>query len=238
MKTHRQKLTRLAILAGIISTGGLYADTVIKDQFGLKERGAGLTLNGNPTESGDATWETTRTVELAGEGDAGYVVVADNKPFMGRVAVPPNAKVISVEAKVRAVSDQGNNWIAVGIGNPKLGTPGWGKGVFLFVDAAGSYFSCCGASDPAYSPDSFVRVGGGPGKVPPGFNPDGMNLFKLQYNVSDNSVSAWINGVQVMENTSLEGKGFTVEPAFAGFSGFWQKQGAKTVSDFTVTCAP
>lgn len=235
MKTQCEKMTRvlLAILAGIAMAGVVQAETVIKDQFGLKERVVGLPLNKTATESGDANWQATPNVIMAGEGDAGYVAIADVMPFMARVSIPPTAKLITVEAKLRAVpSKVSGNWMAIGIGNPKLGSPPWGNGVFVTIDTAGNY-GCLGDPDP----NDFVSksvVGIKRGKMPE-FNPDGLNRVKLEFDKADNSVSVWINGSPVMEKVSIGGKNFTVEPAFAGFSGFGQEPKSKTVTDFTVT---
>lgn len=234
MRKHNRYLTPLALtlILATATAGLVQAETVIKDQFGLKERVAGMPLNKMTTESGEATWQATTNVILAGEGDGGWIEVSDIMPFMGRVAIPASAKVITVEAKVRPVTEKGVNWIAVGIGNPRLGVPPWGKGICLRIDSAGNY-GCAGDSNPEdFASKNVVPVKSGKA---PEYNPDGMNRLKLTYNVKENSVSIWINGTEVAENLTLEGKDFKVDPAFAGFSGFFQKGKTRTVSDFTVT---
>lgn len=232
----KQQVGRCLLAAVLLAAvAGAQAETVIKDQFGLKERVSGLPLNRTSTESGDASWQATPNVLLGGEGDAGYVVTKDNMPYMARVAIPSTAKVITVEAKVRPQPEKNPNWIALGIGNPKLGTPPWGKGVFLMIDTAGNW-GVLGNPDPEdFASKSTVGIKRGKS---PEYNPDGLNRLKLQYNRAENSVSAWINGNAVLENASLEGKAFPVEPAFAGFSGYGQAAKVKTVSDFTVTYEP
>lgn len=243
MKSSHPPFTRLFLVAllSAVSIGFVQAETVIKDQFGLKDRVAGLPLNKTSTESGDAMWQATPNVVMGAEGETSFVTLFDIMPFAARVPVPTTAKVISVEAKVRALpdkwaTDKGNsNWIAVGIGNPQLGTPSWGNGVFLYIDPAGNY-TCSGDSDPAdFKSKSVIPLKRGKA---PEFNPEDLNRIKLEYNRDDNTVSVWINGQAVFEKLGIEGKGFTVEPLFAGFSGFFQTPKTRTVSDFTVTYTP
>lgn len=243
MKAHCNGFTRLllAALVGLASMGFVQAETVIHDQFGLKERVSGLALNKTPTESGDTNWQASANVLLGGEGDNGYVTVFDNMPFAARVPVSANAKVVAVEAKLQPITDKAmaekgkSNWIAIGIGNPQLGTPPWGKGVFITIDAAGNY-NCMGDTDPAdFSSKATVKIKSGKA---PEFTPDGQNRLKLEYSRDDNMLSAWVNGIPVIEKMSLEGKGLNIEPVFAGFSGFFQQPKSKTVTDFTVTHTP
>lgn len=239
----RSNTLRLALALTLIASAGfIHADTTIKDQFGLKERTAGQPLNKTAAESGDTAWQATPNLLLDSDAEGGFVTVNDPQPYVGRVAIPATAKVISVEAKVQPVLSKWaiekglpGNWIALGIGNPQLGTPAWGKGVFVYIDPKGN-FNCSGDPDPAdFRSKSIVAVKAGKA---PEFNPDQPNRLKFEYNREGNTISLWINGVQALDKISLEGRGFTVEPAYAGFSGIFQETKSRAVSDFTVTCTP
>jgi hypothetical protein len=231
------KQSIVAVLLAAASFVGLclasQAETVIVDQFGTRDRVVGGPLNRNATESGSAIWEATSNVQLDGQGAAEIV---NSYPFMGRVNLREAAEVITVEARLRPFPPESkNNWLAIGIGNPALGTPPWGKGVFLTINSQETW-GCLVAADPhdAESKSAKNVERGAVWDV----RPDGWYLLKLQYDTKNNTVSAWINDKAIMEEVSLDGKGVTIEPRFAGFSGYGQQAGVQTVSDFKVTCRP
>jgi len=237
LKFRRASRVAIVLIGLMQAIGTSYAGTEISDQFGLKDRAVGLPLHKLSVEKGDVLWAATRNVVLGGEGISGFfVTVNDNMPFAARVALPTDAKVITVEAEVRAVpsNPEKPNFVAVGIGNPQLGTPTWGKGVYVFLQPTG-HFVFSYDSDPAdFTSKSAVPLKGGEAFE---YTPDKMTKVKLEYNDTKHTVSAWVNGVPVLQDFELKAD-YVVEPMFAGVSGYAQAANAPTAGKFTVTVAP
>jgi len=224
---------------GLFFTTRLVAETKTDnyiENFSLHNRVAGSVLHKMAAESGNVRWESTPNVRLEGQGDQGYVSVSDDNPFSGRLRIPEDTQLITVKAKVAATpSTAAPNWIAVGIGNPKLGCPPWGNGVFILVSSDGK-FGLSGDSDPADMESKYV-VSLRAGKIPE-YESGSAIVVKIEYSSAQKTVSAWVNEAQIVDAMSIDGKGFTVEPAYAGFSGFHQKAGAVTVEKFEVSMRP
>lgn len=213
-----------------------HAETKIADTFSLKDRGAGLPINGTATEKGAAVWEATKNVILNGSKDSGYLSLADGLPFAARVPLFGGAKEISVEASVHVAAAGGSaNWLAVGIGNPKLGVPAWGNGVFLFVTSGGA-FGCSFNPNPE-DWESKENVSIKTGHIPE-YDPDGLIQVKLVYKPKENTVSAWINDEPVVEDAAVPTDGAQLDPAYAGISGFAQQPNIKTAASFSVQVLP
>lgn len=206
------------------------------ENFTLQNRVPGSALNKMTVESGNVRWESTPNVRLEGRGDQGYVSISDDKTFAGRLRIPEDTPLVTVKAKVAATSSTASsNWVAVGIGNPKLGCPPWGNGVFVLISSDGK-FGLSGDSNPEDMESKSV-VSLRAGKIPE-YENGSVIVVRLEYNSVQKTVSAWINDAQIVDALSIDGKGFTVEPAYAGFSGFHQKPGAMTVEKFEVSMRP
>lgn len=213
-----------------------HAETKIEDSFSLKERGAGLPINGTQTEKGDVVWEATNNVIVNGSKDSGYLSVADGRSFAARVPLSDKAKEISVEASVHvAQAGESGNWIAVGIGNPNLGVPAWGRGIFLYATSTGSFKCVFNPNPDDWESKENVLIDAG---AVPDYDVDGLIKLKLMYNPKENTVSAWINGEQVVENAIVPADAAHVDPAYAGLSGYAQQQNIKMAADFSVKVSP
>jgi hypothetical protein len=211
------------------------ADTEISDQFGLKDRGAGFPLNRTATETGDTLWEASKTVLLNGAKDAGYIAVGEPAPFSARVPVPGGAKVITVEVSlhVAPASPDKPNWLAIGIGNPPLGSPPWGGGVYLRVDPSGRFGVAYSGDPNDWTSTNVISLKSG---TVPEFDPDGLTKLKLEYNSETQTISGWANGESIFQDISV--KDHQIDPAFAGFSGFGQQPNIKTAGAFLLTVSP
>lgn len=233
---HFRPIALSVVLGVTLPSGKVLAETRIMDSFSLKDRGAGFLLHKMEVEKGDVAWEASKNVILNGSKEAGYLSLADSGPFAARVPVFGDAKVISVEASLRVSQPDGGapNWVAVGVGNPALGSPAWGAGVFLSFTGEKFLLAC----DP--NPDDWisaevVRIKSG---GVPEFDPEGLTKLRLEYKVKTHTVSAWINGEQVCEDEPVPLEAAQVVPAFAGISGFGVQPNVKTAAGFSVKIAP
>lgn len=228
--------TRIAVLSSIFGilfalSGAVCGETTIEDTFSLKDREAGLPLNGTATEKGGLVWEATKNVVLNGSKDSGYVALADGGCFSARVALPESATEISVEASLHpdpVAADGVGNWLAVGIGNPQLGAPTWGQGVFLCVSSKGP-FACFFNTDPRdWRGKQNMTI---KSWVIPRYR-SAVTRAKLVYHVKDHTVSAWINDEPVLEDEPVPSDPALVDPVYTGFSGFGQQSNVNAVSAF------
>ncbi|MFA7344088.1 MAG: hypothetical protein WC003_07270 [Terrimicrobiaceae bacterium] len=226
------------ILAGILClgclAGNLPAETItLKDNFD-RQGEAGLQLNLQNVGSSQTAWEaTSNTVMAEGTG----VRPADQFPFVGRVAVPPEAKEVAVEAAINPVRPSSNPtgappWLGVGMGNSALGNPNFG-GLFILVYPSGIY-SLMFNPDPSDVRSSKVVVLKS-GRIQT-WNPDAMNRVKLVYNRGSDSVSAFANGEELLADAlPLGAKNLSLDCGYAGFSGFGQSSEARSVGGFSLT---
>lgn len=189
---------------------------------------AGSPLNDAAFAPGAGPWRATANLAFAGGADGG-IAVTNESPFMGRVAIAPEAEVVVAEADLMSPV---SGWVALGLGAPKLGTPTWGRGLYVIVNDKGGY-ALFGNDNPAdWMSKSAVRlkVGG-----INGFAPQTPVRVKLQYDKERQEVTLWINQAMVADRLGVADRGFTVEPSFAGFSGFQQPAGTTVVRGFAVT---
>jgi hypothetical protein len=219
--THLVAVTLLACL----SVASALAETVRAD-FGGQP--AGEPLKGAAFGKGAGAWQATANLRFGGGGDGG-LTVENAAPFMGRVAVPAGAKVITAEADLCAA---GPGWVALGIGAPHLGTPTWGKGLYVILKGNGS-FTLFGNDDPD-DWESKSAKGLKSGTVAGFVSQEPVNL-RLMLETEGPKATLWVNGAKVVDGMSLAGRAFTVEPGFAGVSGFAQPSGSEVAKSFALT---
>lgn len=179
-------------------------------------------------------WEATQNLVLA---EGGGVKTTDQNAFVGRLALPPNLKEITIEAKINpkpvaGKETDGSNWMSIGLGNAPLTSPSFG-GLFLLVRAGGVFSLMYNpeSDDPRSSKAVAVKSG----KIKT-WNPDGLNEIKLTFNKESDEVSAWANGDEMLiDSISLKEKNYTPDCGFAGFSGIWQSGDVRSVGGFNVT---
>lgn len=210
----------------------LRADTVVRDEFGLKSRTAGATLHDSPVEKGNPTWEASANLIF---GPKGTVVVKNSSAFVGRVNVLGTPKIITVEADVFPVQNASEpGFMAMGVGRPKLGSPLWGGGIYVTVFSSGKYTCFYNPEPEDWTSKYAVSLQAGD---TPEFIANGKTRLKLQYNQTTRSYSVWLNGDQVVQDKILDA-GQTVSAEFAGFSGFRQEEGKTVATKFVLTTSP
>lgn len=214
---------------------GVRAGTIrYQDDFERSAGDAGQPLALQNVGKSQTPWEATPNLVL---GDGGGVKVTDQNAFIGRLALPPDLKEITIEAKINPVpfagkESDGSNWLSIGMGNSPLASPSFG-GLFLLV-RAGGFFSLM-YNPESDDPRSSKAVAVKSGKIKT-WNPDGLNEVKLVFNNESGEVSAYANGDEMLiDSISLKEKNFSPECSFAGFSGIWQSSDARSVGAFNAT---
>jgi hypothetical protein len=188
-----------------------------------------LPLSGSPAGKDPGTWQATANLKHVSASKGNGITVINGGSFMGRLAVPDAAQVITAEAVLRPTA---GGWVAVGIGSPSLGTPPWGHGVYVIVNAGGTY-TLAGNDDPAdWESKKMVQLKNG---VLPDFLPFQPVKLKIEYNRTAKTVTVWAGWSKLVDALNLAEKGFVVEPAFAGFSGYGQAAGNVIVDDFSLS---
>lgn len=219
-----------ACLIGGVSAGPIK----YQDDFERSASDAGQPLALQNVGKSQTPREATANLVL---GDGGGVKVTDQNAFVGRLALPPNLKEITIEAKINPVpvagkETDGSNWMSIGMGNSPLASPSFG-GLFLLV-RAGGVFSLM-YNPEADDPRSANAVAIKSGKIKT-WNPDGLNEVKLVFNKESDEVSAFANGDEMLiEGLSLKEKNFSPECSFAGFSGIWQSSEVRSIGSFNAT---
>ncbi|PAW79167.1 MAG: hypothetical protein B9S32_04215 [Verrucomicrobia bacterium Tous-C9LFEB] len=206
----------------MISYNFLYGvELQFEERFTLIGRSAGRALDKTEMDNGKATWEATQNVLVDSQKNEGALIAVDKKPFAGRILIPAGTKKITVKATLRPEQAVGEkSWVAIGIGNPKLGIPVWGQGIFLYATTDGR-FGLAGDPDPEdMMAKELVMIKSGP---IPEYEKGETVKVRLEYDVDIKTVSAWINEAQICDNLNVSTKKFVVDPAFAGFSGYNQK---------------
>lgn len=210
-----------------------FGETVVSDDFSLQDRSAEQLLDGALTEVGETQWKATKNLVLVGDGSKGSVAVVDDGGFQGRVAISGAPDVIVAEAKLSALPFPENGWIALGIGNPPLGSPPWGLGVYVRIAKGGHFdINYSGNADDWASRETISLFAGAISE----FDPDGSVSVKLMYDAKALKISVWINGVPVLEKFDVADR--PIDAAVAGFSGYQQPPGTKIADDFILTTKP
>lgn len=216
----------LLIIASLASS--VFAQDTVRIQADLKSAPRTFSLNVAPTGSGPVKWQATSNLEIRASDKSGGITVIDAGPFMGRLPVASTGQLITAEATLKPSAE---GWMALGIGAPSLGSPAWGSGIYVIVTSTGQY-TLAGNPDPAdWTSKKTVRLKNG---TIPDFESSRVAKLKLEYNVATNEVSLSSGKTQLVERLSLQGKGFAVDPSFAGFSGYGQIPGERVVEAFAV----
>jgi len=201
-----------------------------QDGFIRKEAESGTPLDSEKVGKSNLVWEATSNVVLAGESG---LQVTDQGAFVGRVTLPKDFKVVTVEADVYPAvpgdQDSVKPWIGVGIGNAKLGIPNFG-GLVLALRPEGVFSLLFNPSSNDAASSQSIALTNGHIKS---WNPNGMNHLKLVYNKENNTVSAFANEDEVLvDELSLTEQNLTLVSEFAGFSGFGQSSEVKSIGGF------
>ncbi|MFA6960938.1 MAG: hypothetical protein WC205_09325 [Opitutaceae bacterium] len=195
----------------------------------LRATKADIALSEAPVKTGTGKWQATPNLKLHASEKTGGITIETPDSFMGRLPLPISGQVIVAEATLRPTASDG--WLALGIGSPQFGSPAWGLGIYVFVNAKGSY-TLAGNPDPTdWVSKKTVRLKTG---TVPGFATSRKMKLKLEYNRAAETVSLWADGTKVVDGLGLADKGFTIEPAFAGISGHAQTPGEVIVETFSV----
>ncbi|AHF94113.1 hypothetical protein OPIT5_05815 [Opitutaceae bacterium TAV5] len=196
---------------------------------GLEKGRPGAQLRGTP--AGTATWQATPNLVFASTTQAPGIQVQDTRPFAGRLPIPGDPAVVTAEAELQ-VTPGAKGWLALGIGNPRLGTPPWGKGVYVILTPEGRYTLAANDEPADWQSQHMVVLKRG---SLPEFSPNRPMKLKIEYDRAGDTVSLWAGGSPVSGSVPLAGRGVTVEPRFAGFSGLGQTPGHAFVTAFSVS---
>ncbi|PAW78780.1 MAG: hypothetical protein B9S32_05195 [Verrucomicrobia bacterium Tous-C9LFEB] len=210
------------------------AETIIKDSFSRSEsRKSSDPLESRPTETGGATWIATRNLVIAPDaaGQSG-VAVSNAGAFSGKVALPAEGDLITIEAEVRAVpSAGGTNWVAIGLGDlPREGEFSWSKGLFLLVMNTGQFQCFANFQAGGAGPTIAIKNGN-----TLDFDATGMTKVKIEYDRRSHVLCLWVNEIAVVKGYPFKENQFLPDTSFAGFSGFKQTPMTQTVRNFSVT---
>lgn len=219
------------VLCSTLATA--FAETVIKDSFARSEsRKASEPLESRPTETGGATWLATRNLVLSQEEGQSGVALTNAGAFSGKVAIPAEGDLITIEAEVRAVpSAGGTNWVAIGLGDlPKEGGFSWSKGLFLLVMNTGQFQAFANYQPGGAAPTITIKNGN-----TLDFDPAGMTKVKIEYDRRTHVLCLWVNEIAVVKGYTFKESQFLPDTSFAGFSGFKQTPMTQTVRNFSVT---
>lgn len=210
------------------------AETIIKDSFARGEsRKASEPLESRPTETGTANWIATRNLVVMQDaaGQSG-VALTNAGAFSGKVALPAEGDLITIEAELRAVSAAGGtNWVAIGLGDlPREGEFSWSKGLFLLVMNTGQFQCFANFQAGGAAPTIAIKNGN-----TLDFDAAGMTKVKLEYDRHSHVLNLWVNEIAVVKGYVFKESQFLPDTSFAGFSGFKQTPMTPTVRNFSVT---
>ena len=210
-----------------------FAETTIKDSFARSEsRKSSEPLESRPTETGGATWIATRNLVLSQDGGQPGVALTNAGAFSGKVVLPAEGDLITIEAEIRAVpSAGGTNWVAIGLGDlPKEGEFSWSKGLFLLLMNTGQFQAFANFQAGGSAPTIAIKNGN-----TLDFDATGMTKVKIEYDRRIHVLSLWVNEIAVMKSYTFKESQFLPDTSFAGFSGFKQTPMTQTVRNFSVT---
>jgi len=181
--------------------------TLITDSFANNspDRDAGDPLNGTLTETGNERWVATASAVFS---NGGYITNTNASTPAGSVEFDPSAyggDVVMAEAEVNSADGLGDNWLSIGF---MSGTGSvWADGeVWMLVRRDGQYTVFADRTNHNLA-DSAVIV-----------NEDDLKRASILYNPSQNTVSAWINGIPILTDYDLDGLSFTPSITRAGFT--------------------
>lgn len=204
-----------------------FAETVTyRDDF--KRSSAEDVLNASETTTGKAEWTASASLKVASEGGKSAVVATQPDNFRGYLALPGSFKKVTIEAdvhpQVKEGGDTDNNWVGIMIGEPNAPHPTWQNALMLLLETSGNYQAMAMYPEPG----SALKSGNAAG-----FDREGMNRLKIEYDKVANTVSMFVNKALVVDERSVEG--LAIAPNFVGFGGYNQTENTPTLSNFSVT---
>jgi len=222
MNNKRSQMMGIAVAAmGLLGLmPSVSADVVvISDTFTLNgtDRTVGAPLAGTVTEVGNRTWSLTGAETLSPTFATGGTVVG-TPGFADNVLVSLSG-ISSAYTSVQAdINPSGGAWAAL-VFNDNAGSMWYGS-LMIILDNSGGYTLFKGN----YA-GTVVATG-----TAPTFTPNALNQVQMAYYAPSNSVSAWINGVNIVNAVSLGA--YTPVLNYAGLA-FYDGTG-KEVDNFQV----
>lgn len=225
------KNARLMAVCGLLmSTAAATAgEFLLQDNFERPAADGETVLHLQNVGDSDAVWEATSNLFISQNGG---VEVTDDGPFVGRVVLPAEGRIITLEASVRPTSKESNPpWVGIGIGSAKLGNPTFG-GLYLFAHATGICSLAFNADPNDATSARAITLQSGQIRS---WDPDGTNRLRLVYDRESNLASAWVNDELLAEAVNLEENNFSLSCEFAGFSGYGQAPAVRRIGDITMS---
>jgi hypothetical protein len=187
-------------------TSPTFAAYIVRDSFTVGDGTgtAGANLNGVAAESavgGAATWVAHPNLQFQSGNYVQRVNVESDA--VAAIALTPTATApeYTVSARLRPIHDPPNIGASIALGftdNTDL-QPFWSPGgseLWIYISDTGGY--------EVYADDVTTSLSGPPGAEPaPLFFPGEFNEVKLVYNTTANQLTAYINGVTVVNAANL-----------------------------------
>jgi hypothetical protein len=166
------------------------ANTEVIDTFTFKGQ-PNIPLNGNKTEKGNLTWVAHNSVEYGSgvirnaNGGAGGSHIG-GVPFI----LDPSRPLATVAAEVKVY---GSEWIGIGFSRSATGSY-WSHGrVWMLLRPNGVVTIFADSTNLILHQQTV-----------PNFNPGVYNALAIAFNKTDKTVSAWVNGVKILDNYDLK----------------------------------
>ena len=162
------------------------ADAVISDSFTPTgdNRQVGAGLSGTKTEQGGAMWLANSRFKFAGSVQDGWIISSASGGGSARVPIPAGATSVKIELDFKFETSDTARWVGVGLGDNDSDSTFFKEptGILLCLSNTGGGRFCAG-------PDA-VRIGKNAAKLA---KEGEFNHLVLFYNLTANTVSAWIN---------------------------------------------
>jgi len=177
------------------------SDTMAPDGI---NRIAGGQLVGQETQVGDRIWQGSDTFVFAGDNQEGFVTADRTANSIAGVPFVPAGDVTSIEADIKPKGSP--DWFALGLSTGLNGY--WSDGqLWMFIRADGYYN--------VWADKTNHLLGYGQASS---FDENGFTHLKLEYDNAAKSITAWINGVKVVDEYDLGNiNGFEPDIRYAGF---------------------
>jgi hypothetical protein len=205
-------------------------ETKISDDLGLASRAEGTALNGSSVGAGNIEWSASSNLTFASTASGDGVTCENVNPFFAHVPIQDDVKTVEISVDIRpAISEAApDGWAALGMGpetyeNKLL----WGEGVLLLVQPSGDFQL---VANPEANTTHVIRIKG----TVPDFSQNEMVSLGLRFDAGENTITAKINGVVVVDSYSLSEKGFHPKIRLAGFSGFGQLKNKFIANNFNL----
>jgi hypothetical protein len=219
----RWAMAGLSFMA-VFSLQLLHADSVIQDGFSPvgENRTVGAGLSGTKTEQGGGTWQASSQFKFAGSTKDGWLT-SSAASGSARVAIPPAATSVKIELDFLFESSETQRWVGVGIGGSDTDSTFYQEptGILLCLDNKGSARLCVGSD--------AVNIG----TLPVGLaQPGQFNHLTLVYNITANTVGAWINSTEICKEGTTSP--VQIKADFSGLGSFGISPDAK-IDNFKMT---